>query len=290
MCRLKVVVIKQMVKVIVLGAGGYIGGSVALSLRRAGHCVIGVIRKEEQRSVLEQNEIIVFLTDSIDDVVGTLDSGVAAVIDTRGLKDFESLLKLATSVTSSGAHFVFTSGCLDYGDHPGTVIEETTACPEGERPQFCAKLIDLNATVLRPGFVYGGSFGKFASAWFKTGEGGRVVVDGNGERYFPYVHVTDVGEAFRAVVEQPSVTKGQIYDLADTTRLNYRDTRMLFASTAGIDVSESNVTLNAPATWGNISCLSKGTKIVEQLGFRYKRGPLQDEIALGFKSYQQNQK
>jgi len=48
-------------KVFVAGAAGYIGLEVALSFRRAGYEVFGLIRHEKNRKELEKNEIIVVL-------------------------------------------------------------------------------------------------------------------------------------------------------------------------------------------------------------------------------------
>jgi len=55
-----------MVRVLVTGANGLIGGGVALALRRAGHTVYGLIRNEKQQAKLLENEIIPVIGDGTD--------------------------------------------------------------------------------------------------------------------------------------------------------------------------------------------------------------------------------
>ncbi|MGH8414637.1 MAG: NAD-dependent epimerase/dehydratase family protein, partial [Gammaproteobacteria bacterium] len=44
-------------KIFVTGASGYVGFAVACALRRAGHEVYGLVRREESRMLLQRAEI-----------------------------------------------------------------------------------------------------------------------------------------------------------------------------------------------------------------------------------------
>lgn len=98
-------------KVVVLGAGGYIGAACAAALSREGHIVTGVVRREEQRSPLEACEVTVLVHDVLaDGVDAVLQGGVAAVIDCCGTKDFQALETIAAAIQASGAHYIYTAG------------------------------------------------------------------------------------------------------------------------------------------------------------------------------------
>lgn len=53
-------------RVLVIGAGGYIGSAIANSLKTHGHRVTGLVRKEEQRASLEKEEISAMVCDVLD--------------------------------------------------------------------------------------------------------------------------------------------------------------------------------------------------------------------------------
>lgn len=134
---------------------------------------------------------------------------------------------------------------------------------------------------MRPGFIYGRSFGHYASAWFRVDK--DVTIEGNRHRTYPYVHIDDVGHALVALLGSPwNAISGHIYDLADSTRMTYEEVRILFAKAAGY-TGAYNYT-DTPS-WGNVSCLSSGKKIVRSTAFQYRHGPLQDEIEIGWMAF-----
>lgn len=101
-----------------------------------------------------------------------------------------------------------------------------------------------------------------------------------------YVHIDDVGHALTALLNVPwKSISGEVFDLADSTRLTYEQVRILFARAAGY-AGEPNYT-DVPS-WGNVSCLCNGKKIVRSTTFQYHHGPLQDEIERGWMAFKQS--
>jgi len=123
-----------MVKVLVFGGAGYIGSATCLALRQAGHTVVGVSR---QKSVaeLEQNEVEVAQGDIND--LKTLQSKIDeanVVIDnvldsTKGFNANKDLLAAveASAKKNGRKRYIYTSGCLVYGDNKGKILSETDA-------------------------------------------------------------------------------------------------------------------------------------------------------------------
>ena len=106
--------------VFITGAGGFIGGSIAEGLVRAGHQVTGLVRKPEQVEALKQF--------GIDAVVGTLND---EAILTKYAKDADAVINAASSdhrgavetiikaLSGSNKVFLHTSGSSIVGDASG---------------------------------------------------------------------------------------------------------------------------------------------------------------------------
>ncbi|NSC19782.1 NAD-dependent epimerase/dehydratase family protein [Streptomyces albus subsp. chlorinus] len=104
-------------RIFVTGASGYIGGSVALQLVRAGHEVTGLVRSKEKAAALERL--------GITPVVGTLDDAEALVASARAAdgvvnaadSDHRGAVEtLVHALTGTGKVLLHTSGSSIVGD------------------------------------------------------------------------------------------------------------------------------------------------------------------------------
>lgn len=281
-------------RILVLGGNGYIGNAVAVALRVAGHSVSGLVRTEEQRSALERDEIQVVVGDGLDAaLVGDLMMNHDVAISCIESKDFAKLRAVFDAVHRLEKHFIFMGGCLDYGDHPNVMIDETTTCngyyAETRVATFEKPILDLGAVVLRPGFVYGKSFGNYASSWFISGSN-PLTIDGKRDRFYGFIHIDDLAAAVAALLKVSwKDIQGEVFDLTDSTKLSYEQIRILFAKTAGFT---GEFLYSDETSWpaGNISCLSTGKKIQRVTGWAPTHGPLQEEIQIGFRAFVEHKK
>jgi nucleoside-diphosphate-sugar epimerase len=226
------------VRIFVAGATGFIGTAACRSLVAAGHEVTGLARSAEKGRALERAGVRV--------VVGDLDNPAgyrpeagrpevvmhfaatwfdgrdtiaeAQAIGRRILEWTRSLADLARA--SSSRLFVLCSSHT--GDHP----EKAPARPGGYE-----RLLDpshrflqgegarLPAAILCPGWVYGPG-GWFAEVVRETRAGETAHIVGDGAVRLAYIHVDDVGEAFRLAAEK--ARPGSLYYLQDEANLTAR--------------------------------------------------------------------
>ncbi len=109
--------------VLVFGANGYIGFGIALSLRRSGYHVYGVIRDSRHSALLAQNEIEPIVVESFDKVESFTDqlTNCSVIVDTVGFTQslsetiLQAVIAAGQQRTQKGkfAHyaplFIFTS-------------------------------------------------------------------------------------------------------------------------------------------------------------------------------------
>lgn len=245
-----------MVKVLVLGATGYIGLALSRTLRRSSHVVYGLARNEEKAKLLAQNEII--------PVLGSIEKGeylsiistanIDIVVDAAGAnmeswKVLEGLRKIGEErLTRRGGKgpklgFIYTSGMWVHGDSKGRVNDLNPAGLEGDhgsptappgivkwRPELERAVVDagksLDTIVLRPALLYGGS-GAIWSSWFgaiqKAAESNaeEVTLPVDADALLSLIHVDDTATALQKAVERlPLIANSSAYPVFDaaTTR------------------------------------------------------------------------
>jgi len=289
-------------KVLVIGANGYIGSAVCEALRRNGHTVYGLIRKQEYALELIQREIIPVVGSLSDEkLLATTVEKVGIVIDTvpgtsdvsDAYKDNRALLKhLAAVYKTHGLkkRFIWTSGILTYGDHPGKIIDESVV-PTGmmtTRFNFEKDVIscpDVDGVVLRPGWVYGGTGGHYIANWYGVNEKGEIDVYGNPDKSWGWVHIYDLADAFVKVAEaNRGAVTGEIFDVDDDTRITVGKAREAMARAAGVkDTVKVSYHKKGDDFFSNImevTAVCSSDKIKRAVGWNPKCGPFLDNIQL----------
>lgn len=105
--------------------------------------------------------------------------------------------------------FIYTSGILANGDHPGVQFDDDDVVPFAPiawRTALEARLREdarVHGIVVRPGFVYGGSAGMFGGAFFPEPVDGKLVVAGRPDKKWSWVHAEDLAEAYVRIIEAP---------------------------------------------------------------------------------------
>ncbi|MFI6596511.1 NAD-dependent epimerase/dehydratase family protein [Nonomuraea sp. NPDC050536] len=194
-------------KVLVLGATGYIGGAVVEKLQERGHDVVVVVRGERQvpgvtdvRNGDLSDPATIEVTPDIDAVVH------AAQLTGDEAVDLEAIGKLTVKP------LVYVSGVWVLGPVDGG-HEESPTDPiplVGYRPKVERLVRDAGGTVVRPGVVHGRGAGIAALLRGQAAERGQGVYVSDGTvPTWAFVHVDDLAELIVAVVEKGE--KGALY-------------------------------------------------------------------------------
>jgi nucleoside-diphosphate-sugar epimerase len=226
-------------QILITGAAGFTGVSLALSLSAAGHRVRGLIRSRDQAAALEGAGIATVAGDIRDlDVIRQATQGIdtvyhlAAVFRRAGVPDSEyrevhvdATKQLVELSAASGVRRIVH--CSTVGVHgsvseeapatedapfqPGDIYQETKL--EGEQIALqTAERLGVPLTVVRPGPIYGPGDRRL----FKLIGGiaqKRFRLLGDGSPHFQMVYVDDLTEGFRLAAEAP-IAAGRTYILA----------------------------------------------------------------------------
>lgn len=213
-------------KVLVLGASGYIGSSVAESLVRAGHQVIGQTRDSRNwGKSFARNEIEVLESDpgfdgkwlqdlnSIDVVVDCLGGASLSELSFKLIKKAENAKRDATAAKLA---YIWTSGVWLHGDDRFEFVtdgSEVTRSPKKvawrpavENYLVASELVD--GVVIRPGLVYGKQSNVVGILFRQAAAGGTIEWPGTPGGRYATVHVDDLGELYRLAVEKYPLVKG----------------------------------------------------------------------------------
>ncbi|MDR6378996.1 NAD-dependent epimerase/dehydratase family protein [Paraburkholderia caledonica] len=211
-------------KIFITGAGGFIGGSIAAHLVRAGHQVRGLIRKPEHRDELKRL--------GIEPVIGTLDDralliaeaqAADAVINAASSDHEGAVSALIEGLSGSGKPFLHTSGSSIVGDASGGEAAEARiyhedALPEPTADKAARVAIDrrvleaaqqnIRSAVLCNTLIYGhGAVAGSASVQLprlvrQAQKNGVVRHVGSGGNTWSNVHIDDVAELYRLALEK----------------------------------------------------------------------------------------
>ena len=238
-------------KVFLTGGSGYIGSTVALALRKAGHDVLALVRSEAKAEALKKAGVKLAVGE-LQNPAGYAGSawGRAAFVnlaqewsaqgpelDRKTLSSARDLLR-----GQVGATFIYTSGCWVQGPTEGVADESTPLKPArivAWRPAHEQAALEMakdgiRSVVVRPGIVYGGARGGIPAMFFGTAlKHGAAHTVGAGENHWPLVHVDDLAELYVRLVERAPA--GSVYHAADASRHTQREIAEAASRAAGKD-------------------------------------------------------
>jgi len=281
--------------VFVSGASGFIGGEVAKTLRRAGFTVYGLVRSQAKASTLRLNEIIPVLgqlsqPDTYREAAERCQIIVDCVGDFSDAKDPASpnrkLLEIAESSPNANPLFIYTSGLLVYS-HSDDIIDEN--CPANNknmqwRVEYEKRVTGSNkvvGVVIRPGFVYGGS-GSFTASLFNV-KGDTLVIRGNKEKRWSWVHVHDLADVYLRVTKaERSSIKGEIFNIGGTTSPPTFEEICLKAARHGGFNGKVEYTAPSPSDWissfADVTVITSFQKACDRLGWKPTHLPFLEDL------------
>ncbi len=251
------------------GASGYIGGSVALALREAGHHVRGLTRDERTAGLLAASGIEAVIG-SIDDadLLSREASAADAVIHTASADHAPSAHALIDALAGSGKALLHTSGSSIVADDAhgdrlsDVVVDEDT--PLVVHPLKQARRdIDLavleaagrgvRSVVICPGLVYGVGRGLKRDSvqvpFLAANARGKGIVEivGSGRNVWSNVHLDDLVPLYLLALKQAPA--GSFY-FAENGESSFRDLGDALAGRLGLPGVASVPVDDAVLAWG----------------------------------------
>lgn len=216
--------------IFITGATGTIGRQSASRLARAGYRVYGLVRSPEKAAELER--------EGIHPVVGNLwnpdsyldaaqESSVfihAALAPPEERAEVDRLtINTLARLRRRAAHpptMIYTSGVWVYGNTGIQPVSESGPLSPPTyvawRPGIENLVLEAGGVVVRPGCVYGGS-GGLMDTWIQSARAGKSPqVVGPGTNMWATVHLDDLADAYRRIIE--SGISGEILNIVDESR------------------------------------------------------------------------
>jgi nucleoside-diphosphate-sugar epimerase len=286
-------------KIFITGSTGYIGFSVALAFRRAGHDVWGLVRSDHKARLTAMHEIHP-VTGTLQDPRPWREAAASCSVLIHAAADYqedtlavdrqavEALLDVAKQGPTPKT-LIYTSGVWVYGNTGNNPADETaTLRPPGlvvRRPQTERLVLespDARGIVLRPGCVYGRQ-GGLTGMWFAGATDGALTAVGDGSNRWGMVHADDLADAYVRAAE--SGLGGEVFNVTDRSRWSVGDMVGAVARTAGYagrvafaPVSEASKTMGAFAECLALDQHVDSRKAVRLLGWQPKHGGFVDGV------------
>jgi len=238
-------------QIVVTGGAGYIGSTLVPALLDAGHRVTVIDRlyfgdAPLRRSLDAHPEHCRLVRADIRRVDPRVFEGIDALVDLAGISNdpacdldadltrsinLEGALRVARLAQAAGAkRIVFASSCSVYGHGAGPRLTEDSPLnpvslyanckADAERGVLAlGKSTGIEVTVLRFATVFGLSekmrFDLAVNVMAKNAYVARkIIVEGGGQQWRPFVHVRDVAEAIRRVLEaQPGTLANRVVNV-----------------------------------------------------------------------------
>ncbi|MBC8745747.1 nucleoside-diphosphate-sugar epimerase [Paraburkholderia sp. WC7.3g] len=256
-------------KIFVTGASGFIGGSVAAHLARAGHQVRGLIRKPEHSAELQRL--------GIEPVLGTLENrallsaeaqAADAVVNAASSDHEGAVRALIDGLAGSGKVFLHTSGSSIVGDASGGEAGEariyhedalpTPSADKAARVAIDQLVLDaaqrnVRSAVLCNTLIYGhGAVAGSASVQLprlvrQAQKSGVVRHVGSGGNIWSNVHIDDVAELYRLALDK---TPAGTFYFVESGEASFRDMSAAIARAMKLDAPQDWPLEDAKQEWG----------------------------------------
>ena len=291
-------------KVFVTGAAGFIGGSIAAGLVKAGHQVVGLVRSPDQ--VAEVARI------GVAGIVGTLDDhdllvarsqAADAVVNAASSDNRAAVEAIIEGLAGSGKPFLHTSGSSIVGDASGGLgtdkiyYEDQLPAPTADKAArvaidqvvLAAAVQGVRSAVLCNTLIYGHGALPRDSVQLprllkQAQKSGVVRHVGPGQNIWSNVHIDDVVDLYLLALEK---TPAGAFYFVESGEAAFRDMTAAMARALGLGAPQDWPLEQAKEEWGyemasyglGSNSRVRGKKAREVLGWQPHRPSVIDWIA-----------
>jgi len=206
-------------KVALTGATGFVGSHVLAELREHGHEVMAIVRDDAQAEVVAARGATPAVADLYDrPAVASLLSTVEGAIHTASPGDATSadldtavVDAVTTAFTATGKPYLQISGLWVYGSNSAITESSSFNAPAlvSWKQPIERRVLGANgirSAVIVSGVAYGDGGGGIPGLLLGSprDQAGNLIMLGTGQQHWATVHVADLADAFRRVLEDDS--------------------------------------------------------------------------------------
>ncbi len=286
-------------KVLIVGATGYVGTAVDVALSRNGHSTFGVARSDTARARLAARGTSIVLADAakpqtLAKAAADVDAIVYAVNvtdDDPEIVDSNALRGIRKGLAGTEKTFVFINAAWIYGQTGN--VPATEAAPINPPPLAMRRVdlerqtlemtrVGIRALIVRAGVAYGRGGGIPAMFAQSARERGAATILGDGTNRWATIDVDDLGTFVCKAVE--SGRPGRAYNAVNDDRFTVRQIAEAASRGAG---AGGEVTILPPEIMGQYGdCLALDQVISAErgksdLGWRAEGPSIVDELEAG---------
>lgn len=296
-------------RVFVTGASGYIGHAVAKAFRAKGHTVFGLVRTEEDASLLSLDEIWPVIggienPDSYRHVLNEVEVAVHCAFDSsekgieRDAMTIDTILEVFTK-SALPRSFIYTSGVWVYGSMGYAMADESMPLNPIDiikwRPSHEEKVLNgttalLRTVIIRPGHAYG-NVGGLTNLLFASLPEGAVHIVGEGHNRVPLVHVQDLAHAYVSAAEK-EVTR-VVLNVVDDSTATIREIAEAVASAANLagkievmSIEEGEKQYGAWVNGMTMNLTVNNSRVKRLLGWQIHHAPFINDVTIYYNAWQ----
>lgn len=300
-------------RILVIGATGYIGSVIVERLLKDGHKIVASVRSEAAALKLQAQSIETFFaslndTAPIVEKLSKVDAVVYAAYGYNSIEDAANEVRtgrshmsdVLDSLAGSGKTFILISGTGVVPDSTDKVYSEDTPLPPTNSPVVTARRNleleimssaqrGIRSIVLRPPCVYGRG-GSFIVPRFlldhALAKRESVFVEGTENHMRSAVHVDDLADLTVLALERAPA--GSIYCTGAESGVSTRDIAQAISICAGlggetrqIGLQEARQIFGYWGEWWSLNNQTSGDKARRELGWKPSRPSLLEDIVTG---------
>ena len=206
-------------KVVLTGATGFIGSHILTQLREHGHEVTALVRDDDQADVVAARGATPFVVDlhdrpSVAGLLGDADGAIhTASPGDATSADLDSAVVDAAiaAFAGTGRPYLHVSGLWIYGINPAISEDSPMRAPAlvAWKAPIERRVLDaagMRGAVIVSGSAYGDGGGGIPGLLLGSPRDadGNLIMIGSGAQHWPTVHVADLADVFRRVLENDS--------------------------------------------------------------------------------------
>ena len=194
----------------ITGASGFVGTSLTKYFSDLGYKIIPISRdilndELKLKNVLDESDVIINLAGA--NIIGRWTAEYKELLYTSRIDTTKKIVTALNQITDKNKLLISTSAVgiydnKDTHDEDGTFANDflSNLCQDWESEALKAKSPNIKVSIFRFGIVLGKGGGAFAKMItpFKLGVGGII---GSGNQAFSYIHITDLLNAYKFVIE-----------------------------------------------------------------------------------------